>query len=151
MKASPVPFVHLSEETKIIGANHAFRDLVGISAEELKCKTFYSLLDGPSRARYQVIAQCRRQKLLTPPYELTLICKTGTAHLVVVSGSALDMPRKSPPFKLDAPADTFLHTFGIVVPRESLSASEDPGIGLLSHTLSLTEFTQLATGKAHPA
>jgi PAS domain S-box-containing protein len=148
MKASPIPFVHLSENGNMIGANDAFQQLIGSTFTELQNQRFYSLMDQPSKARYDVIAQCRRNKLLTPPYELTLLKKSGEPQVVVVSGSALDMPRTSK-FNISEPASTFLHTFGIVVPRAEMSDSEYQKVGVLSKDLSLDVFRQLVTGNAH--
>jgi PAS domain S-box-containing protein len=148
MKASPIPFVHLNEEGKITGANDAFQKLMGLSLNELQNERFYSLMDLPSQARYDVVAQCRRNKLLTRPYEITLLKKSGQPEPVVVSGSALDMPRTSE-FKISEPAATFLHTFGIVIPRTDISDSEFQRVGVLSKDLPQDVFTQLLTGSAH--
>lgn len=148
MKASPVPFLHLSEEGKIIGANEAFQELMGLSLRELESETFYSLMDHSSQARYDIIAQCRRSKLLTRPYEITLLKKSGQRETVIVSGSALDMPRTSE-FKISQPAATFLHTFGIVIPRSDMSDSDYQKAGVLSLELDLNVFMRLVAGSAH--
>jgi PAS domain-containing protein len=150
MKVSPVPFVHLSEDGKMIGANQAFQDLVGVELIELKRRTFYSMLDQPSKARYQIIADCRRQKLLTKPYEIRIFNGTGELLPVVACGSALDMPRTSE-FRIAEPAATFLHSFGIVVPRSSFSDLEFKRVDPLQMSLSLDDFRQLATNSAHAA
>jgi hypothetical protein len=150
MKACPVPFVHLSEDGKVIGANCAFQKLVDADSQKLETTTFFSLLDQKSQARYKIVAKCRRDKLLTRPYEITLVNKDLAAGKVVVSGSALDMPRTSE-FNIAEPAATFLHTFGIVVPRTMISEADFKSLGVLEETLNLAEFEVLLAGSAHKA
>jgi PAS domain-containing protein len=150
MEVSPVPFLHLSEDGKIVGSNVAFRRLMDLDATTLAVTTLFSLLDQPSQARYQIVSRYRREKLLTRPYEVTLKTKNGQSHKAVVSGSALDMPRTSE-FRITEPAATFLHTFGIVIPRDMISQAECDRLGVLSDTLDLQVYEELLRGSAHPA
>jgi PAS domain-containing protein len=148
MAISPVPFVHLSEQTCIIGSNRAFQDLVKMTPEELAGSPFYSLLDPSSKARYQEVAKCRKKKLLTKPYELTIKDAKGTPIKVVVSGSALDLPRTSHP-NITAPVSTFLHTFGIIVPSATISDDVASANDVLRDTLPLPDFTALLVLEEH--
>jgi PAS domain-containing protein len=150
MEASPVPFLHLSEVGRIPGSNAAFRDLIDLDAATLAGTTFFSIMDQPSQARYQIVARYRREKLLTRPYEITLKRKNGQTYKVVVTGSALDMPRTSA-FRITEPAATFLHTFGIAIPRGMISQAEFDRLGVLSDELDLKVFEELVRGSAHTA
>jgi PAS domain-containing protein len=150
MEASPAPFLHLSEDGKMLGSNAAFRHLVDLDGATLTQTTFFSILDDASQARYQIVSKYRREKLLTRPYEITLKSRSGQACKAVVSGSALDMPRTSE-FRIAAPAATFLHTFGIVVPRNMISNAEFSRLAVLSDTLDLKVFEELVQGSAHTA
>ena len=150
MEASPVPFLHLSEDGKILGSNAEFQRMIGLDTATLAETTFFSILDQPSQARYQIVARYRREKLLTRPDEVTLKTKNGETHKTVVSGSALDMPRTSE-FRISEPAATFLHTFGIVIPRGMITQGEFDRLVVLSDTLDLQVFEELVRGSAHTA
>ena len=130
MSISPVPFVHLNEGTYIVGSNLAFRRFSGYSAEELKKRTFSSLLATRSGLRYSKVAEFRRQFLLTNPYEVELICADGRKEKLVVHGAPLHMP-PGREFHVKAKNSFALpHTFGILVcPPEMVGKYVDLSVG----------------------
>jgi len=150
MEINPVPFVHLSEEWKIVGSNVAFERLIGFSKAELKERKFESILTTSSQARHAAVAQLRQKRLWTRPYELILLTINQVQVTVVVCGSMIDMPRTS---KLNAkePADTFLHTFGVIVPKAQLADEDLRRLQVLGLDLSLPEFKELLGKSAKPA
>ena len=120
MEISPVAFVHLNEDTHIVGSNPAFRLLSGYSEEELEKHTLSSILSKRSALRYRKVTDFRQQYLMTNPYEVELVCANGHKEKLVIQGAPLHMP----PGKVsrfirpggDAKDNFALpHTFGIMV------------------------------------
>ena len=121
MEISPTAFVHLNEDTHIVGSNPAFRLLSGYSAEELEKRTLSSILSKKSGLRYGKVAEFRQQYQMTNPYEVELVCADGHKQKLVVQGAPLHMPptkvarmirrRKGGKGTLASP-----HTFGILIP-----------------------------------
>jgi len=120
MEISPVAFIHLNEDTHIVGSNPAFRSLSGYSAEELQKRTLSSILSRRSGLRYSKVAEFRQQYRMTNPYEVELVCANGQKEKLVVQGAPLHMPpgkvarivsaQKGAKDGLALP-----HTFGILV------------------------------------
>jgi PAS domain S-box-containing protein len=92
MELSPVAFVHLNEDTHIVGSNPAFRALTGYSAEELQTRSLSSILSKKSALRYRKVADFRQQYRMTNPYEVELVCANGHKERLVVQGAPLHMP-----------------------------------------------------------
>lgn len=135
MAISPVAFVHLNEDTHIVGSNAAFRSLTGYSEEELAKRTFSSILSKRSGLRYRKVAEFRQQFRMTNPYEVELICADGHREKVVTQGAPLHMP----PGKVRGfihpggnGTESFMlpHTFGILVtPAQAQGRYVELGVG----------------------
>jgi len=120
MEISPVAFIHLNEDTHIVGSNPAFRTLSGYSADELQKRTLSSILSRRSGLRYTKVTEFRQQYQMTNPYEVELVCANGQKEKLVVQGAPLHMP----PGKVTRIISTrkgvrdgfaLPHTFGILV------------------------------------
>ena len=120
MQISPVAFVHLNEDTHIVGSNPAFRQLSGYSEEELGKRTLSSILSKKSALRYRKVTDFRQQYRMTNPYEIEIVCADGHKEKLVVQGAPLHMPpgKMSRLIRPGGDAkDSFAlpHTFGILV------------------------------------
>ena len=120
MQISPVPFVHLDEDTRMVGSNQAFRLLTGFSEEQLRERTLSSILSKRSALRYARVAPLRQEYRMTNPYEVEIVCANGHREKVVAQGAPLHMPpgrfRRFFVHKVGAKGTGALpHTFGILV------------------------------------
>ena len=135
MAISPVAFVHLNEDTHIVGSNPAFQKLSGYSEEELQNRTLSSILSKKSALRYHKVTDFRQQYLMTNPYEVELVCANGHKDKLVAQGAPLHMPpgRVSRFIRSGTRAKGGLalpHTFGILVsPSEVHGRYVDLSIG----------------------
>ena len=121
MQISPVAFIHMNEDTHIVGSNESFRLLCGYSNEQLQTKTLSSILSKRSSLRYGKVAEFRKNYLMTNPYEVELVCADGHKEKIVVQGAPLHMPpgkltRMIIPGKGAKDAFALPHTFGILIP-----------------------------------
>ena len=118
MEISPVAFIHLNEDTHIVGSNAAFRFLSGYTTEELRKRTLSSILSKRSALRYCKVAEFRQQYLMTNPYEVELVCADGHKEKLVVQGAPLHMPpgkvARIRPRKGARDNFALPHTFGIL-------------------------------------
>jgi len=120
MQISPVPFVHLDENTRMVGSNQAFRLLTGYTEEQLRERTLSSILSKRSALRYARVAQLRQEYMMTNPYEVELVCANGHREKVVAQGAPLHMPpgkfrRFFVPRGGARGTGALPHTFGILV------------------------------------
>lgn len=135
MAISPVAFVHLNEDTHIVGSNPAFRKLSGYSEEELQKRTLSSILSKKSAFRYRKVTDFRQQYLMTNPYEVELVCANGHKEKLVAQGAPLHMPpgKVSRFIRSGSHAkDGFAlpHTFGILVlPSQAQGRYIDLNVG----------------------
>jgi PAS domain S-box-containing protein len=135
MEISPVAFIHLNEDTHIVGSNPAFRLLSGYTTEHLRKRTLSSILSKRSGLRYSKVAEFRQQYLMTNPYEVELVCANGHKEKLIVQGAPLHMPpgkvaRIISPRKGARDAFALPHTFGILVsPSQVLGRYVDLTIG----------------------
>jgi PAS domain-containing protein len=156
MEISPVAFVHLDEDTHIVGSNPAFRRLSGYSAEELQKRTLSSILSRRSGVRYCKALEFRRQFVVTNPYEIELMCANAEKTRLVVQGAPLHMPPGRVSHILSSRKgvrDSFAlpHTFGVLVPSSQVRARYvglDTGDDLFSTALQvdLQEFAEVEHG-----
>lgn len=121
MEISPVAFIHLNEDTHIVGSNEAFRILSGYTTEQLQQRTLSSILSKRSNLRYSKVAEFRQQYQMTNPYEVELVCANGHKEKMVVQGAPLHMPPGrllrivTPRMGAKGGASVLPHTFGIMV------------------------------------